>query len=1673
MAKASQRAGWRRSKTGPVRQESDFGSRGRERRKLLFRVSLLTTFAVALAIVLLLVLLRKPDLKVPLVATVVSASGARTIDSPLYAAPNPFAAEDVELFQAWFSGGPNSPDENVKLVSDIRYCSGVLGQGKLVDQIVTPLLNATPGGPNDDMLMVYLSAQGLVDSGQPYFASGESRADKPESWVAGETLVKAIEETLANHANTKSGLKVVLFIDASRVGPQWDWGQLSDTFAEAWQNISATNENQIATIISSSPGERSWWDPRQGQGLFPIAITEALTGAADEDGNGVVTVGEIADHVRTRTASYAARMWNAQQQPMLLNEQARDWEVINQPATRPINPLPPFDVAKLRQDFEKIDQLWQRHNRLAERVHSPLAFDPMGWATLEKHLVRLESLAFSGRSYGNDFSALIVQCAADLAQFEKGSTALPKESALTELAQRNYFYPPSPLTSELEQAIAGWNKKPDPEAFPISLSPTEATRFLTDWLDETHYDAQSIALASTLLEKQRLASTARPAAFLEAHLIRLLSADDLQHVSEANRRDVIQSHIASRDVLFAGDLRVNLWLRDEFDAANEDRLRCLDQILSSSVDAKRSGTDRLREVVLPEMARLKNAATTVSEAYRLRDQMLHRVPRLAETLLADAQAFSQHELLEASQSRVFIKAAIDSLAELNQALRLPENNASARFADRLSELENAHSNAAKTMAALSDRLTSRVVKTVDVKALDALGMRQLFALLQGSGMADAVNRSRVHTKLCEVLSKSQATIEDVQSGGTRTQVSPVSENTDIATQTLRWQSIDEEPLWQYWIRRIDSGLGLAVTVDQERQTDQNENNPSPTTRLNQVFQRRGDSLRDSVANLSSGRLGDSLNAHTAIESPIEAHNRTGDPLTTRRLLSNWDVAIRSRSMLFSHAPPEIRAIGVARFELDKQFLLNDLARRTMDEFWCQAKSGDPGFCPPAAEQLLATRSSNQYYSRLPAKLDGEDLENRLLNLKTAIESTQTLRPMPNEELQQGTLLKFVADRDVDFYLDIPPVIPAGLIALHSPQTNETELARRSDVDGRQLVIPLRFPKQLPEEANQFFADVFFRGLRRGGDVEVKDLVGGRRLVFERPDYGVPVARVTRTLQQPERLILVMDCSGSMRTPTSGGGVSRLEVAKNAVTQFLKGLDPATEVGLIVFGSRYGFSEKNGQIFPEIDNGQQKLAVEELQGGQAKNVGLIRADETVRYNPNFDVQMVRKASPLDRSHREALENEIQNLGAIGVTPTYLAIEKAYAELGNDSGHIIVLTDGKPKVISTSDLTVDDSSRSAMTLADSRRSDIKLTIVKYLDQDTELRRQFPSAKVLDAADGQSLLRYLQEISLKPRIAWQRRGQQASPEVPFGQLVPISTWPPDGSDSQVGQPVIPPARFSIRAIVPSGESPIDELTDVQLQGGERLELELSPQGLQHKAFVYEGSLIRESLQTEMPDAGRYVVHAGPLGKRFNRQLAMQIAIESAQGNRSDGRFTPRPSDVWLELEGIDSRRGQRGRKQTYLFGIPEFKTDQSIPILLCRIDNFPQRFDKIDIKAWFRFADRPIPGTPLPLSSTNPLKLDGISGVSFRTEKTANDQGGMTVVVTESYDDSRELASIRVLPDPLPQKSATVIYDQLRVVVREFVYNDPATPVAISVTDRQAIQNDSTLYAEGDVSIDLDSR
>ncbi len=122
------------------------------------------------------------------------------------------------------------------------------------------------------------------------------------------------------------------------------------------------------------------------------------------------------------------------------------------------------------------------------------------------------------------------------------------------------------------------------------------------------------------------------------------------------------------------------------------------------------------------------------------------------------------------------------------------------------------------------------------------------------------------------------------------------------------------------------------------------------------------------------------------------------------------------------------------------------------------------------------------------------------------------------------------------------------------------------------------------------------------------------------------------------LAIILDCSGSMRANTSDGK-SKMEVAKQVVTQLVQNIPDGINVAFIVYGH---------EAFGGADDPRNCQAV----------------------------KVARSLSPLDAAGKSSLANEIGKLAPVGATPIALSLRVAGEELAKHDAYcgLVLITDG---------------------------------------------------------------------------------------------------------------------------------------------------------------------------------------------------------------------------------------------------------------------------------------------------------------------------------------------------------------------------------------------------------------
>jgi hypothetical protein len=556
-------------------------------------------------------------------------------------------------------------------------------------------------------------------------------------------------------------------------------------------------------------------------------------------------------------------------------------------------------------------------------------------------------------------------------------------------------------------------------------------------------------------------------------------------------------------------------------------------------------------------------------------------------------------------------------------------------------------------------------------------------------------------------------------------------------------------------------------------------------------------------------------------------------------------------------------------------------------------------------------------------------------------------------------------------------------------------------------------------------------------------------------YPPPAAIVQRGEQAPQRIMLVFDCSRSMKKG------ARLNDAKSAIMDFLKKL-PAENVsaGLIMFGHRYGWVQQGDNLVQPInpnvtDVSQQRFRVEVKRDGRTQELKAIALnDQLTGHNPNFDVEVVANLAPLSPNHRKILIEEVDNADALGVTPTYQAIVEAYSALGGQGGYIVVMTDGKPFLAGASLKETglksfqENARRSAAQEFKQNKNGVQLRIINFANNDrqTDLRTTFPGS-FQQADNAGNLLEQLNAGIKRPKVSWRSAGKVVSQEGDLEKPVVIDQWPP--TPNAIPGQLVSRQKYTVTATVDTTRPAVSG-TDVWVEGGEQFELELQDKRLVHVPYPRSRDVLKD-LETS-GGGDLFNVSALPLIVSENLQLIIE--------NKNPTEFTPRPSDIWIDLIGSDEQGRPLAR---YSISLAEFVPESRVPILVCRVKNWPERAKTVSIDAWFRFGDPVAERIELPLDRDQ-TTIDEFPGVKFAVKR-INGDGGYRIEVTERHDQDSDLHSLRILPEPMPKRAATSYYEGsgiTRRVIRVFEFDRRPDSLKLYVTRRDQIAGGNSVHA-----------
>lgn len=155
-----------------------------------------------------------------------------------------------------------------------------------------------------DTLIVYYSGHGMPSRlGQATLMPSDAKINDEETWLPLEGLQEQVRKASQGRG------RLILILDACFSG-QSQAGSRSFTMPGRKdfpkpQKPDLSGANVL--LASSADSEPSWEDPELGGGIFTAYLLEAISGKADENGDGYVTIGEAYRYAAVRVEAFSSR----------------------------------------------------------------------------------------------------------------------------------------------------------------------------------------------------------------------------------------------------------------------------------------------------------------------------------------------------------------------------------------------------------------------------------------------------------------------------------------------------------------------------------------------------------------------------------------------------------------------------------------------------------------------------------------------------------------------------------------------------------------------------------------------------------------------------------------------------------------------------------------------------------------------------------------------------------------------------------------------------------------------------------------------------------------------------------------------------------------------------------------------------------------------------------------------------------------------------------------------------------------------------------------------------------------------------------------------------------------------------------------------------------------------
>lgn len=1598
---------WQRTRPSPSANDYD-----RRRLELLFKRLALSAVAVGLVITLVSVLIDwKPS--VPLVIAVVSDYSA-----PL--GPVALADEDRSLLGSLGSGRAMLSRGTAKPIDVLRGLEAV-DKEQLRNAIVRGVAEARGGGPGRNSAILYVTGVGgvdrdgracLVPSRQPV----ASPADADRSWLrVGDLLDDLV-------ALEKKPRHLIVVLDACRRGYGESLGILDGGFpAAVAAEVLAEKRKGISVILSAGAGEVACATSPDSASVFAGAFSDGIEGCADADGNGRVSLRELADYLDDTVGSRALLLHGRRQTPFVVpppsaaDDVGVSWAVRQEPQ--------PAAVAPIATEADSwIDGMWNEAERLRPRGISER---PEAWAFFERLLLRAERLADGGGEARGRYLRIVREDVESLARLL--SEPLLQTDSLPSLRLAETLGPQEGQRDAVwRSAVEAWRGgNPLPAA--ASLPPPKDRR---EWLaraqDAWRSAVRRVADGDVIDQEawgewERLVGprpTAGPSGApwpLELQTARLLirwGDRDAWRREPATFGRIITLVDAALGAALPDDVRADQLVAAMLPRRDADRNR------REAFDLAAVGDEisMARAAALAAQAarryeEIDKASDTSSMAWRLLDQVRAELPWLAawRRRLATVANASQTDRTGGDPDW---QPIVDATDRLEKSLTSGGADPAARiFTTMHDALEEADRSFRAARAAYEDACG----RLADPSADNATTLAEIRGVLS---VPLVVGRQRERLRRRE--RELSASVAGEQSRESRSRQSERMSGSAQPPTT---------PTTAGWVRGsggLIDPLVAAVVPDAMAVRE-----PQSPADMAAAYAAWGQKIREALDRTDrtdrTGQAGDDADAARSRRLAILRAGLpdqgpaavAGDTPATEQLRRRW------RMRLITAANDAVDEF-LAGSDRDEAEWFIEAARSSLA---AAAEVTLPGPDEPSAEKVFARVDSLAAASDRWAVLDNEP--DRIGGGDGTGSSPVT--SMLKIAVQAGPLIPVG-----DAALWLSPGAPDEALTLGraDDETAAQAAARRvplpvarTDAAGRPQTVRWRVAAasagQLrPEERGSLDATAWFRGHRIPAFMRLVADGGGVPVVWKRREQKPARITVAGREKKHGYVSFVFDCSGSMTTARMDKGRRAMAAALDALAQ-----TGSWDASLWLYGHRAGWTQKPPYEVEYSDLGK-------------------RQKRATLPQPEDDVEQVQRMAFVTPTQVQQVRPLLDAVRGWGETPLYLAMRSALLTDASvvpagDFWKIIAVTDGVNRLArARAPTTARDVIEELRAVNRTRGVPVTIDVIA-LDlqpRDAEERTAYDELRNL-VKDAKGQWRDASDL-----------GQLSQAFRDFLGLVRWQTQQATGAalQAELGHALeVTPGDYTVRI---EGQQATE--SRVTVEGGEILELFAvgNDRPLEHRRYDGGSEQGPRASQRGLEDPGdpnrRWFVAAHLPSREGTGRVRFPVSLQ----NDDAAKFSPRPAEFWAEVRprGVSNAR-------PFVFSDADLEPARPVPVVDLTVDAWPRDAEEAEILVWFspRAMD---PAAHIRLEElavddkrTFPLAQQ-LPGVTLETllKKIDDTHGRLTVV--ERHADRRDLPRLRLRIEPSCERAEHLV-DETAGSVRH-VFDLPLTNGRIAAGTRLSI-------------------